>query len=433
MRYDVTLERIANCYYNLGLERARLRDLSGAAELLKKSLQYDKYQKDARNLLGLIFFECGETADALVQWVISMNLMPEDNLADHYLDEVQRKPAILRICSDNVKRYNQALDYAQNNNEDLAIMQLNQVISDRPNYVKAHTLLALLYMRKEEWVKAGKSLLTVLRIDRNNPKALVLMDEVKHNTGRAEVEQNRLKNVFSHRRMSDDDVLVPQEVKQISPWMVVLYILIGFAFALLSFYLLLLPAKTKALNSQNNQELIRYAEKLDAVNQENTSLQSQLDSLQTEYDAANAQLAQYASANASFAGQYRSLNDIQSLIAGGDMVGAAEQYLQLDVANVTDESLQSLLSTVKAEMEGTVYQRLSELGTAAWNSGDTAQAQKDYELSLQLRQEPETMFLLARLYQSSGDTENANKLFDQIVGEYPDSPYAERARNARGY
>ena len=126
MKYDVMLEQIANCYYNLGLERARLRDLSGAAELLKKSLTFDKYQKDARNLLGLIFFECGETADALVQWVISMNLLPQDNIADHYLDEVQRKPAILRICSDNVKRYNQALDYAQNNNEDLAIMQLNQ-------------------------------------------------------------------------------------------------------------------------------------------------------------------------------------------------------------------------------------------------------------------------------------------------------------------
>ena len=66
MKYDVMLEQIANCYYNLGLERARLRDLSGAAELLKKSLTFDKYQKDARNLLGLIFFECGETADALV-------------------------------------------------------------------------------------------------------------------------------------------------------------------------------------------------------------------------------------------------------------------------------------------------------------------------------------------------------------------------------
>ena len=180
MKYDVMLEQIANCYYNLGLERARLRDLSGAAELLKKSLTFDKYQKDARNLLGLIFFECGETADALVQWVISMNLLPQDNIADHYLDEVQRKPAILRICSDNVKRYNQALDYAQNNNEDLAIMQLNQVIEDSPNYIKAHILLALLYMKREDWVKAGRSLYLVLKIDRNNPKALVLMLSLIH-------------------------------------------------------------------------------------------------------------------------------------------------------------------------------------------------------------------------------------------------------------
>ncbi len=433
MKYDVTLERIANCYYNLGLERARLRDLSGAAELLKKALLFDKYQKDARNLLGLIFFECGETADALVQWVISMNLMPEDNIADHYLDEVQRKPAILRICSDNVKRYNQALDYAQNNNEDLAIMQLNQVISDRHNYIKAHILLALLYMKREEWVKAGKSLLTVLRIDRNNPKALVLMDEVKRNTGRAEVEQNRLKNVFSHRRMSDDDVLVPQEVKHVSPWMVVLYIFIGFIFALLAFYLLLMPAKTKALNSRNNRELIAYTEKLDAVNQENKNLQEQLDTIQEQYDAANAELQEYASENAAFAAQYQNLNQIQAAIANGDVVGAAELYLAMDSENVTDSSLQNLLSSVKAEMEGTVYQRLSELGTAAWNSGNTEQAKTDYRLSLQLRQEPETMFLLGRLYQNTGDTENANRLFDQIVGEYPDSPYAERARNARGY
>lgn len=125
-----------------------------------------------------------------------MNLLPENNIADHYLDEIQRKPAILRVCSDNVQRFNQALDYAQNNNKELAIMQLNQVIKDSPNYIKAHILLALLYMDREEWVKAGRSLYTVLKIDRNNPKALVLMDEVKQNTGRKEVEQNRLKMHF---------------------------------------------------------------------------------------------------------------------------------------------------------------------------------------------------------------------------------------------
>ncbi len=432
MKYDVTLERIANCYYNLGLERARLRDLSGAAELLKKSLLFDKYQKDARNLLGLVFFECGETADALVQWVISMNLMPEDNDADYYLDQIQRKPAILRICSDNVKRYNQALDYAQNNNEDLAVMQLNRVIEDSPNYIKAHILLALLYMKRENWVKAGRSLYKVLKIDRNNPKALVLMDEVKKNTGRAEVEQNRLKNVFSHRKMTDDDVLIPQEVKQISPWMVVVYIIIGMALALAAFYLLVLPAHTKALNSSNNQELITYTEKLDASNRKITDLQSQNDTLQSQYDDANAKLSQYENQNAAFASQYQTLTNISTAYQSGDLVSAAQLYLSLDQSQITDENLVSMLNGIKQEMENTVYQKLADLGTASWNAGDTTQALTCYQLSVQLKADPENMFLLGRLYQIQGNTDEANAVFDQIIGQFPDDSYAERAKQAKG-
>lgn len=433
MKYDIMLERIANCYYNMGLERARLRDLSGAAELLKRALQFDKYQKDARNLLGLIFFECGEVADALVQWVISMNLLPEDNIADYYLDEVQRKPAILHICSENVKRYNQALDYAQNNNEDLAMMQLNQVIEDSPNYVKAYILEALLYMKHENWVKAGRCLYRVLKIDRNNPKALVLMDEVKKRTGRAEVEQSRLRNVFSHRRMTEDDVLIPQEVRQLSPWGVVACILIGMALALLFFYLLLLPARLKALNGKNNQELILYTEKLDAANRQLTELQSKNAELQSQYDTVQNQLTQYESGNAGFKSQYETLTEISARYQAGDMLGAAKQYASLDASEITDESLLNMYNEVKSYMEGSAYRTLAEAGTAAWNSGSFDQAVEYYTQSLALREEAENMFLLARLYQSRGETEQANALFDRIVGEHPDTPYAERARQARGY
>ncbi len=433
MKYDVMLEQIANCYYNLGLERARLRDLSGAAELLKKSLTFDKYQKDARNLLGLIFFECGETADALVQWVISMNLLPQDNIADHYLDEIQRKPAILRICSDNVKRYNQALDYAQNNNEDLAIMQLNQVIADSPNYIKAHILLALLYMKREDWVKAGRSLYLVLKIDRNNPKALVLMDEVKHNTGRKEVEQSRLKNAFSHRKMTDDDVLIPQEVKQVSPWMVVGYIFVGVILALFAFYLLIMPAKTKALNAENNRELISYTEKLDASNREYAKLKDSYDTLESQYAEAADQVSQFESANASFMGQYQALNQIRTALADGDTLQAAKLYTGLDQSQISDATMLQQLQSIKVQMEGSIYQELADQATGAWNSGNKDQAAELYNLSLAIREEPENMYLLGRLYQSMGKTDEANTLFDKIIGAHPDSNYAERARQARGY
>lgn len=433
MKYDVMLEQIANCYYNLGLERARLRDLSGAAELLKKSLTFDKYQKDARNLLGLIFFECGETADALVQWVISMNLLPQDNIADHYLDEIQRKPAILRICSDNVKRYNQALDYAQNNNEDLAIMQLNQVIQDSPNYIKAHILLALLYMKREDWVKAGRSLYLVLKIDRNNPKALVLMDEVKHNTGRKEVEQSRLKNAFSHRKMTDDDVLIPQEVKQVSPWMVVGYIFVGVILALFAFYLLIMPAKTKALNAENNRELISYTEKLDASNRAYAELKDSYDTLESQYAEAADQVSQFENANASFMGQYQALNEIRTALANGDTLQAAKLYTGLDQSQISDAAMLQQLQSIKVQMEGSIYQELADQATSAWNSGNRDQAAELYNLSLAIREEPENMYLLGRLYQNMGRTDEANTLFDKIIGAHPDSNYAERARQARGY
>ena len=400
MKYDVMLEQIANCYYNLGLERARLRDLSGAAELLKKSLTFDKYQKDARNLLGLIFFECGETADALVQWVISMNLLPQDNIADHYLDEIQRKPAILRICSDNVKRYNQALDYAQNNNEDLAIMQLNQVIEDSPNYIKAHILLALLYMKREDWVKAGRSLYLVLKIDRN---------------------------------MTDDDVLIPQEVKQVSPWMVVGYIFVGIILALFASYLLIMPAKTKALNAENNRELISYTEKLDASNRAYAELKDSYDTLESQYAEAAQQVSQFENANASFMGQYQSLNEIRTALANGDVLQAAKLYTGLDQTKISDATMLQQLQSIKVQMEGSIYQELAEQATNAWNSGNRDQAAELYNLSLAIREEPENMYLLGRLYQSMGRTEEANTLFDKIIGAHPDSNYAERARQARGY
>ncbi len=86
MNYERRCRRIGNSYYNRGLSKAQIRDLSGAAADLKKSLQFDKYQTQARNLLGLIYYEMGETAQALVQWVISYNLQPEKNPAS------RRKP-----------------------------------------------------------------------------------------------------------------------------------------------------------------------------------------------------------------------------------------------------------------------------------------------------------------------------------------------------
>ena len=207
----------------------------------------------------------------------------------------------------------------------------------------------------------------------------------------------------------------------------------GVVLALLSFYLLILPARTKALNSQNNQELITYTEKLDASNRENTELKEKYDTMESQYTNVQNQLTQYENQNASFMSQYQTLNQITAAYQSGDIVTAATLYTALDQASITEANMVNLLNQIKSYMEGTGYQTLADLGTNSWNAGNLTQAESYFQLSVTIRQEPENMFLLARLYQAEGKTADANALFDKIVGEHPESPYAEKSRVARGY
>ncbi len=112
--------------YNQGLQKAKVRDLSGAIDLLKRSIRLDKTNIDARNLLGLIFFEIGETVSALQHWVISKNLKQENNDAVYFINKIQNNQSYLDKLNTAIKKYNQSLTYIEQNSVDLAIIQLKK-------------------------------------------------------------------------------------------------------------------------------------------------------------------------------------------------------------------------------------------------------------------------------------------------------------------
>ena len=135
----------SNAYYNDALEKAGVRNLSGAIWSLKESLRFNKMNIDARNLLGLIYFEMGEVVAALTEWVISKNYRPKENIASRYLDEIQNNQSRLETINQTIKKYNQALLYCKQDSRDLAIIQLKKVLSLNPKLVQGHQLLPLLY------------------------------------------------------------------------------------------------------------------------------------------------------------------------------------------------------------------------------------------------------------------------------------------------
>lgn len=155
MNYTEKILHQSNYWYNDGLRKAQIRDMSAADTSLRKSLQYNRANIDARNLLGLVYYGRGEVAEGLVEWIISKNLKPKDNLADRFIDEVQKSAKKLEQINQAVKKYNQCLIYCEQQGEDLAIIQLKKVIAAHPTFLKAYQLLALLYLHTAQYTKAA--------------------------------------------------------------------------------------------------------------------------------------------------------------------------------------------------------------------------------------------------------------------------------------
>ena len=183
----------SNYLYNDGLQKAQVRDLSGAILSLKNSLWYNKDNLDARNLLGLIYYEIGETVAALAEWVISKNINDErlhrkKNIGADYLEQVQASRQTMENLDSMIARYNQALDCCYTDNLDVAVLQLKKVLQINPHYLRARQLLALLYIEDGQFKRSYRELQKCQRLDVSNTTTLYYMQEVERILGLSDSE-----------------------------------------------------------------------------------------------------------------------------------------------------------------------------------------------------------------------------------------------------
>lgn len=82
MDYAKKIMYQSNYWYNDGLKKAQERDMNGAIIALRQSLQYNRENIAARNLAGLVYYGMRGSGRALVEWIISKNMKPRDNIAD---------------------------------------------------------------------------------------------------------------------------------------------------------------------------------------------------------------------------------------------------------------------------------------------------------------------------------------------------------------
>lgn len=406
------VRRISNSYYNIGLEKARVRDLSGAIEILKKSLQFDKRNVNARNLLGLIYYEMGETVAALSEWVLSKYLVPEENDADYFMETVQSNQTALDATNQTIKKYNAALSSARARNEDLAIIQLKKVVSLNPHFVRAQQLLALLYIYTEEYSKAAKCLNRARRIDFNNTTTLRYLQEIGDRAQSAEKKAQTQTKKAPKKDPLENVIPVgtyQEEKKSLMPF---IYVIIGVIIGIAVCFFLIRPTLQKGGGdggqlSDANDQLSVQSTKINSLEKERDSLQSEVDELKQQVEEndteAQKQLAAYETL---LKGVNYYINDDKFQAAAtvseckkSDFATTAAKIVFAKISEISSSEIAALISQARNEM---------------YQSYDQAIATFKKVLSVD-NDNQEAMVYMARCYQRKGKNNTARKWYQKAI------------------
>lgn len=429
--------KVSNMYYNEGLEKAGVRDLTGAVTSLRQSLKFNKNNVEARNLLGLVYFEMGEMVAALSEWVISKNLRPQKNIADDYIDMIQNNAARLDTINQTIKKYNQALVYCTQESKDLAVIQLKKVLSLNPKFVRAHQLLALLYIDSEQWEKAKRELDKCCRIDNGNTLTLRYMKEVEgmlvpDETGKSSVKR---KNEEAIRYQSDNEMIIqPLNVKEPknTGLSTLFNVGIGLILGIASMFFLILPSAVSAEREKAQEQYKQVGEQLDEKTVTITTMQQQIDELTADNQNLHDELDAYV-------GTGGTLSTIDSLLKG------ASEYLQTGDAQATAAFLDQIATSVDLAETSEAFQQLyqalltkigPELSSTYYASGNAAYEEENYEQAIAdllkaVSYNPENgdaLFVLGNAYRLNGQNAEAIETYQKVIDLLPGTERARRAQ-----
>ncbi len=431
MNYTEKVIRQSNYWYNDGLNRANIRDLSGAIVSLRKSIQYSRENIQARNLLGLVYYGRGEINEALVEWIISKNLKPRDNVANYYIRKIQNSSRELSRLNGSVKKYNQCLLYCAQDAEDLALIQLKQVVAENPNFVKAQQLLALLCIRKGLYNRAVQALKRARKIDTTDSITLYYINELEEVKGKKTKEDTTEAITYV---VGNDTIIQPMSptLKEHAGLTVILNIIIGVIIGAAVVTFLIQPTLSQKEALLNADAIRTYSSEIDVQNAQINALKTELEEYRTivdtlDIDSALAQETLEA---------YELLLEVNAEYEAQEVSNAsmAEKLLSID-QDVLDATGLALC----AQLEEAIYEPLNERyysdATESFEDESYEEAIEDLLSIMELTpsyDEYQAMLMLAQSYDNLRMTDQATTYYELVVSEGGSTDAASTAADALG-
>jgi tetratricopeptide (TPR) repeat protein len=420
--------RIAESLYNRGLEQAKQRDLSGAMRTLKQALKYNKKQIQARNLLGLVYYEMGELGWAQYHWNISTQYQPEDNPAERYLKEICTKADVTdkRLA---IEKYNQALYSAQTGSLDMAFLQAKKAVDLNPNMVKAQCLLALLCIQEQKESRGYRAIKDAQKVDTGN----ILIARYSQNLHVNNSVIRQAKKEEKSDKKEKEDVIIPTYSESSGLVQSFFQVVAGLVLGLLVAWFLIFPTAKQSLVAENNDKIRSYAADLSAKEAEIKDLNDDITTLTKAKKKAEKSLKAYTGKNGVIAAYDSLLICIQSYMED-DYLQAINSYSDIDSETISDDTFQEVYKKLKSEFDENGRDILYSQATTLYQRGDYTEAIEYYKACLELQSDdPQAMYWMALSYHNSGDKETADIYYDKLIKEYGDTRYGQQSQIYRKY
>ena len=383
MNYAERFFRQSNYWYNDGLKKANMRDLSGAVSSLKRSLQYNRSNITARNLLGLVYYGRGEVVEALVEWIISKNLKSYENIANYYIKKVQESANELEQINQAVHKYNQCLVYARQHGEDLAIIQLKKVIQSHPTFLKAHQLLALLYIETEQYAKARQLLRRAYKMDITNTITLAYMHELSQMQKQKVAKLKEEKEETVTYSLGNETIIQPvsASLKDNAALLTIVNIMIGIVLGAAVVWFLISPTILQNKTQETNDTIVELSEEVAARDTQISVLKSELESYRSTEEEAKSAIESSGDTQES----YETVLRVKELYDGGATSNADMTELLLQIqADALGERGKAVYDAMTGELFPKMCERYYQSAQEKITAEDYAGAVADLEKVVQM-------------------------------------------------
>ena len=426
---------MSNRLYNDGLAKANVRDISGAIVVLNESLKYNKKNIDARNLLGLCYFERGEVVPALSEWIISKNYESKKNIADEYINFLQSNPSRFSTINQTIKKFNQALNYCYQNSQDLAIVQLKKVLSINENLISGYQLLALLYIETKDYEKARRTLLRAIRIDRNDTTTQrylkeindLIMQQISSGDNKDGAPMLLPQEIITYQN-GNDTIIQPVATKEKRGFSSIINIAIGLIIGIAISWYLILPGKISLATKENDEKFMAVSEELTAEKASHQESIKKAETLDAQNKELTHQIEELTGANGTATENDKLLQAVLKYLEDPASSGNIIEDLNgigLEYLDGASESFRNLYVKMQEVTAGSALKDYIDKAKEALKTKDYKTAIEFYTKVCELEPENSDYLMdLAYAYRESGDREKADEIYRRVISDFSETQNA---------